>query len=76
MQVLTTPPPVNNYKNIRDLQLDIYRALMMVYIPREQLFALAIFQQPNLPLNPEDEKIFSIDYPVKVSADVAVNKNR
>lgn len=75
MQVLP-PPPVNNYKNIRDLQLDIYRALMMVYIPREQLFALAIFQQPNLPLNPEEEKIFSIDYPVKVSADVAVNKNR
>lgn len=32
MQVLT-PPPVYNYKNIRDLQLDIYRALMMVYIP-------------------------------------------
>lgn len=49
---------------------------MMVYIPREQLFSLAIFQQPNLPLNPEEEKIFSIDYPVKVSADVAVNKNR
>lgn len=43
--------------------------------PREQLFALAIFQQPNLPLNPAEDKSFSIDYPIIVSADVAVNKN-
>ncbi len=43
--------------------------------PREQLFSLAIKYQPKLSVDPSEERVFSIDYPEKLSLDVAVNKN-
>ena len=43
--------------------------------PREQQFSLAIIQQPNLPVNPDRSRRFSINYPVSVNVDVTVNKN-
>lgn len=43
--------------------------------PKEQLFSLAIKYQPKLPVSPSEARGFNIQYPEKISLDVAVNKN-
>lgn len=43
--------------------------------PREQLFSLAVKYQPKLMVSPVEARVFNIEYPDKISLDVAVNKN-